>query len=61
MMVIGEEFGVFDIMLDKVVMYYEDEVDNVVDGFISLLEFIIMVVFGVFVGGLIIVMYFFIF
>lgn len=61
MVVIGEEFGVFDVMLDKVVIYYENEVDNVVDGLMVMMEFLIMVVLGVFVGGLVIVMYLLIF
>lgn len=61
MMVIGEEFGVFDVMFVKVVIYYEDEVDNLVDGLISMFELFIMVIFGVLIGGLIIVMYLFIF
>ena len=44
-------------MLDKVAVYYENEVDNAVDGLTSLMEPIIMVVLGLLVGGLVIVMY----
>lgn len=54
---IGEESGALDTMLDKVATYYEDEVDNAVDGLTSLLEPIIMAFLGVVVGGLIIAMY----
>lgn len=60
-MVIGEEFGVVDSMFSKIVIIYEVEVDDMVDGLISLFEFIIMVVLGVVIGGLIVVMYLFIF
>jgi type IV pilus assembly protein PilC len=57
MTAIGEESGALDTMLDKVASYYEDEVDNAVDGLTSLLEPLIMSVLGVLVGGLIIAMY----
>ncbi|WP_084645636.1 type II secretion system F family protein [Marinimicrobium agarilyticum] len=54
---IGEESGALDEMLEKVAIYYEDEVDNRVDSLTSLLEPIIMSVLGVLVGGLLIAMY----
>lgn len=57
MTAIGEESGALDEMLDKVASYYEEEVDNMVDGLTSLMEPIIMSVLGVLVGGLIIAMY----
>ena len=57
MTAIGEESGALDTMLDKVATYYEDEVDNAVDGLTSLLEPIIMAFLGVVVGGLIVAMY----
>lgn len=57
MTAIGEESGALDAMLAKVADYYEDEVDNAVDGLTSLMEPIIMSVLGVLVGGLIIAMY----
>ena len=44
-------------MLDKVAVYYENEVDNAVDGLTSLMEPLIMAVLGVLVGGLVIAMY----
>ncbi|MEX5451978.1 type II secretion system F family protein [Stutzerimonas stutzeri] len=57
MTAIGEESGSLDEMLAKVATFYEDEVDNMVDGLTSLMEPMIMAVLGVLVGGLIIAMY----
>lgn len=57
MTAIGEESGALDAMLDKVATFYEEEVDNMVDGLTSLMEPLIMAVLGVLVGGLIIAMY----
>jgi len=57
MAAIGEESGALDAMLDKVAVYYEEAVDNMVDSLTSLLEPLIMSVLGVLVGGLMIAMY----
>lgn len=57
MTAIGEESGALDEMLDKVAVYYEEMVDNLVDSLTSLLEPLIMSVLGVLVGGLMIAMY----
>ena len=57
MVAIGEESGSLDEMLGKVADFYEEEVDNLVDGLSSLLEPIIMAVLGVMVGGLVVAMY----
>ena len=57
MVSIGEESGALDSMLDKVANYYEDEVDNAVDGLTSMMEPLIMAFLGVVIGGLIIAMY----
>ncbi len=54
---IGEEAGSLDHMLGKVADFYEQEVDDAVDGLSSLLEPLIMAVLGVLVGGLVIAMY----
>lgn len=54
---IGEESGALDEMLDKVAVYYEEAVDNMVDSLTSLLEPMIMAVLGILVGGLMIAMY----
>lgn len=57
MSAIGEESGALDEMLDKVAVYYEEAVDNMVDSLTALLEPLIMSVLGVLVGGLMIAMY----
>lgn len=57
MTAIGEESGALEDMLSKVADFYEEEVDNAVDGLSSLLEPLIMVVIGSLVGGLVIAMY----
>ncbi|MFV2057466.1 MAG: type II secretion system F family protein [Thiohalomonadales bacterium] len=57
MIAIGEETGTVDGMLAKVADFYEEEVDNMVDGLSSLLEPIIMAILGVLIGGLVIAMY----
>ncbi|MBA3981555.1 MAG: type II secretion system protein F [Alcanivorax sp.] len=57
MTAIGEESGSLDEMLSKVAQYYEDEVDNAVDGLTSMMEPLIMSFLGVVVGGLIVAMY----
>ncbi|WP_439900992.1 type II secretion system F family protein, partial [Staphylococcus aureus] len=54
MVAIGEESGALDSMLDKVATYYENEVDNAVDGLTSMMEPLIMAILGVLVGGLVI-------
>lgn len=57
MVSIGEEAGALDSMLDKAATYYEEQVDNAVDGLTALMEPIIMSFLGVVIGGLIIAMY----
>ena len=57
MAAIGEEAGSLDTMLGKVADFYEEEVDNAVDGLSSLMEPLIMAVLGVLIGGLVIAMY----
>lgn len=57
MVLIGEESGALDDMLEKAAVHYEETVDNMVDNLTSLLEPIIMSVLGVLVGGLLVAMY----
>ncbi|WP_297527674.1 type II secretion system F family protein [Thiohalobacter sp.] len=57
MVAIGEESGSLDAMLAKVADFYEQEVDDAVDGLSSLLEPLIMAILGVLVGGLVVAMY----
>ncbi|PHS66086.1 MAG: type II secretion system protein F [Thalassobium sp.] len=54
---IGEESGALDAMLDKAATYFEEEVDNAVDGMTAMLEPMVMAFLGVVIGGLIIAMY----
>ncbi len=54
---IGEEAGSLEEMLDKSATYYENEVDNAVDGLTSLMEPMIMAFLGVVIGGLVVAMY----
>jgi len=54
---IGEEAGSLDTMLGKVADFYEQEVDDAVDGLSSLLEPLIMAVLGILIGGLVVAMY----
>ncbi|QSX36918.1 type II secretion system F family protein [Shewanella sedimentimangrovi] len=57
MVMIGEESGSLDNMLNKVANIYEMQVDDAVDALSSLIEPIMMVVIGTIVGGLIVAMY----
>lgn len=57
MVAIGEESGALDSMLDKVASYYEEEVDNLVDGLTAMIEPLVMAFLGVVVGGMLIAMY----
>ena len=44
-------------MLGKVAEFYEEEVNNAVDGLTAMLEPLIMAFLGVVIGGLVIAMY----
>ncbi|MCE9679885.1 type II secretion system F family protein [Shewanella sp. AS1] len=57
MVMIGEESGGLDDMLNKIANIYEMQVDDAVDALSSLIEPVMMVVIGTVVGGLIIGMY----
>ncbi|CAK0742042.1 Type IV pilus assembly protein PilC [Gammaproteobacteria bacterium] len=57
MVAIGEEAGALDAMLGKVADFFEEEVDNMVDGLTSLMEPLIMAFLGVVIGGLVLAMY----
>ncbi len=57
MVAIGEESGALDGMLEKVASYYEDEVDNLVDGLTAMIEPLVMAFLGIVVGGMLIAMY----
>jgi len=51
---VGEETGRMDEVLERVAVYYEGEVDNLVKGLSAALEPLILVVLGIMVGALII-------
>lgn len=57
MVAVGEESGTLEKMLSTIADFYEEEVENKVTLFNSLLEPAIMSVLGVLVGGLIIALY----
>lgn len=57
MVMIGEESGNLDDMLNKVATIYEFEVDNTVDNLGKILEPLIIVFLGTVVGGLVVAMY----
>lgn len=57
MVAIGEESGSLDGMLSKIADFYEQEVDEAVEGMSSLMEPVIMVVLGTVIGSLVVAMY----
>lgn len=54
---IGEESGKIDIMLQKIIILYQTEMDRLLHRVTSLLEPLIMLILGVLIGGLVIAMY----
>lgn len=54
---VGEESGRLTQMLDKVADYYDDEINEQIDGLSSLIEPIVMVVLGLIVGTVVLAMY----
>ena len=57
MVSVSESTGAMDIMLGKIAEFYEDEVDEAVDGLTSLIEPIIMVFLGGIIGTVLLSMY----
>jgi type IV pilus assembly protein PilC len=57
MMAVGEETGALDEMLEKVGMFYDQEVESLVDGLTSLIEPLLIVFMGGMVGGMVICLY----
>ncbi len=57
MVSVGEETGTLDEMLQKVYVYYEEEIDNTVKNLTTMIEPIIIVVLGGIIGFLVISMY----
>ncbi|PSW09672.1 type II secretion system protein F [Photobacterium rosenbergii] len=57
MVMIGEESGSIDDMLNKIAITYEDDVDNTVDNLGKIIEPLIIMFLGTVIGGLLIAMY----
>ena len=57
MVKIGEETGQLDSMLQSLADFYEDEVKTTIDGLISMLEPMMMMVIGGIVGFILIALY----
>lgn len=57
MAAVGENTGNMDKMLEKVADFYEEEVENTIEGMMKMIEPIMLVVLGGIVGGLMIAMY----
>ena len=54
---VGETSGALDKMLEKVAIFYEEEVDNAVGALKQLIEPLMILFLGVIIGGLVIAMY----
>lgn len=57
LIIIGEESGNLDAVLEKIAFIYEEEISNATDNLNNLLEPLIMMILGIIVGGLVIGMY----
>jgi type IV pilus assembly protein PilC len=57
MLAVGEETGALDTMLEKIAMFYDDEVTSMVDQLTSLIEPIMIAFVGVMVGISVIALY----
>jgi type IV pilus assembly protein PilC len=54
---VGEETGDLDKMLSKIADNYEEEVDNAVNGLVSLLEPVMVVILGLIVGFIVVALF----
>jgi type IV pilus assembly protein PilC len=57
MIAVGESTGALDAMLDKIAIFYDEEVDQAVENLTALIEPFMLVFLGVTIGGLVIAMY----
>lgn len=57
MIAVGESTGALDAMLGKVADFYDDEVENAVNGMKQLIEPLMILILGSLVGGLVVAMY----
>ena len=53
MMVVGEQTGKLDLVLDKLANFYSKELENLISNLTSLIEPLILVMMGVGVAGLV--------
>jgi type IV pilus assembly protein PilC len=54
---VGEQTGAMDVMLSKIADFYDDEVDQAVDGLMAMIEPLIMVLLGGMIGSVMLAMY----
>jgi len=54
---VGEETGNIDEMLNSIANFYEEEVDRMIEGLISLVEPLLIVILGVIIGAILIALY----
>lgn len=57
MIVVGEQTGELDTMMDRVAQFYEDEVDRAVANLMAMLEPVLLVFLGTTVGTIVVAMY----
>ena len=57
MISVGEQTGALDAMLTKIAEFYEDEVDNAVEGLMKLMEPVMIAILGTVIGTIIVAMY----
>lgn len=58
MLRVGERTGQMGEMMERIAIFYDDEIARWVDWFIRLFEPLLMVVIGVVIGGIVVLMYF---
>ncbi len=57
MIAVGESTGALDAMMEKIAIFYEEEVDAAVEAMTSAIEPLMMVFLGGLIGGLVVAMY----
>lgn len=57
MMVVGERGGQMSEMMERIARYYDDETERAVDAFTRVFEPLLMALFGLAVGGVVVLMY----
>ena len=57
MVKVGEESGRIETSFEKLTLYYEEELENMIDGLIKLIEPLMIVVLGSIIGTIILALY----